>query len=38
MQKYKADILAVDDTPDNLRLLTKLLTEHGYIGVLRIFL
>jgi two-component system NtrC family sensor kinase len=27
---YKADILVVDDTHDNLRLLTKLLGDHGY--------
>ncbi len=27
---YKADILVVDDTRDNLHLLTKLLVEHGY--------
>lgn len=27
---YKADILLVDDTHDNLRLLSKLLIEHGY--------
>ena len=27
---YNADILVVDDTRDNLRLLTKLLVEHGY--------
>ena len=27
---YKADILVVDDTRDNLRLLSKLLIEHGY--------
>jgi two-component system, NtrC family, sensor kinase len=26
----KADILVVDDTPDNLRLLVRLLTEQGY--------
>jgi signal transduction histidine kinase len=25
-----ADILVVDDTPDNLRLLSTMLTEHGY--------
>ena len=27
---YNADILVVDDTCDNLRLLSKLLIEHGY--------
>ncbi len=27
---FKADILVVDDTPDNLRLLVRLLTEQGY--------
>jgi two-component system, sensor histidine kinase and response regulator len=27
---YKADILIVDDTPENLRLLSSVLTEHGY--------
>lgn len=27
---YNADILIVDDTRDNLRLLSKLLLEHGY--------
>jgi len=27
---YNADILVVDDTRDNLRLLTKLLVEHGF--------
>jgi signal transduction histidine kinase len=29
-ENYKGDILAVDDTPENLRLLTNLLREHGY--------
>jgi len=27
---YKADILVVDDKPDNLRLLSSMLTEQGY--------
>ncbi len=27
---YNADILVVDDTHDNLRLLSKMLIEHGY--------
>ncbi|WP_413160574.1 response regulator [Capilliphycus salinus ALCB114379] len=27
---YKADILVVDDTPANLRLLSKMMTEYGY--------
>ena len=26
----KGDILVVDDTPDNLRLLTTMLTDQGY--------
>ncbi|MGB3405361.1 MAG: response regulator [Microcoleaceae cyanobacterium] len=30
IENYKGDILAVDDTPENLRLLTNLLREHGY--------
>ncbi|MCU0567799.1 MAG: response regulator [Oculatellaceae cyanobacterium Prado106] len=30
VQMLKADILVVDDTPDNLRLLVKILTEQGY--------
>lgn len=29
-QAPTADILVVDDTPDNLRLLSAMLTEHGY--------
>lgn len=29
-EELKADILVVDDTPDNLRLLVKLLTDQGY--------
>lgn len=28
--KYKADIVVVDDMQDNLRLLSKLLMDHGY--------
>jgi diguanylate cyclase (GGDEF)-like protein len=28
--QYKADILVVDDKPDNLRLLSTMLTEQGY--------
>ncbi|MEB3280009.1 MAG: response regulator [Lyngbya sp.] len=27
---YKADILVVDDTPANLRLLSKMMTDYGY--------
>jgi signal transduction histidine kinase len=27
---YNADILVVDDVPDNIRLLSTMLTEHGY--------
>jgi two-component system, sensor histidine kinase and response regulator len=30
MNSSKADILIVDDTPENLRLLSSVLTEHGY--------
>jgi PAS domain S-box-containing protein len=30
MQPPKANILVVDDTPDNLRLLSKMLTQMGY--------
>jgi PAS domain S-box-containing protein len=30
IQPVKTNILIVDDTPDNLRLLSKMLTEHGY--------
>jgi DNA-binding response OmpR family regulator len=30
MQKAKASILIVDDTPDNLRLLSQILTQKGY--------
>ncbi len=30
MGKYKADILIVDDTPANLRLLSKMLSDAGY--------
>ncbi|MGB3535387.1 MAG: response regulator [Microcoleaceae cyanobacterium] len=30
IDNYKGDILAVDDTPENLRLLTNLLREYGY--------
>ena len=29
-ENHKGDILAVDDTPENLRLLTNLLREHDY--------
>ncbi len=29
-QEYKANILVVDDTPDNLRLLSAMLSEQGY--------
>ncbi|MUG94437.1 response regulator [Scytonema sp. UIC 10036] len=29
-QEYKANILVVDDTPDNLRLLSAMLTAQGY--------
>lgn len=29
-KKYKGDILIVDDTPDNLRVLTYLLEKEGY--------
>jgi signal transduction histidine kinase len=29
-ETYKGDILVVDDTPENLRLLTNLLREYGY--------
>lgn len=29
-KKYKGDILLVDDTPDNLRVLTSLLEKEGY--------
>jgi len=29
-QNFSADILLVDDTPDNLRLLSLMLTENGY--------
>ncbi|MCP4112156.1 MAG: diguanylate cyclase [Desulfobacteraceae bacterium] len=30
VSKYNADILVVDDTRDNLRMLSQLLIEHGY--------
>jgi diguanylate cyclase (GGDEF)-like protein len=30
LDSNQKDILIVDDTPDNLRLLAKILTEHGY--------
>ena len=29
-QNYRADILAIDDTPENLQLLSQLLTERNY--------
>ena len=29
-QTFKADILVVDDTPENLKLLSAILTESGY--------
>ncbi|MEL6381001.1 MAG: response regulator [Cyanobacteria bacterium J06626_18] len=29
-QHHRADILAIDDTPENLQLLSQLLTERGY--------
>lgn len=30
MDKTPADILIVDDTPENLRLLSRMLTKQGY--------
>ena len=30
VNEYIADILVVDDTPANLRLLTEMLKKHGY--------
>jgi two-component system, sensor histidine kinase and response regulator len=30
MNAFKGDILVVDDTPDNLRLLSAMLTRHGF--------
>ena len=29
-EPHKADILVVDDTPANLRLLSRMLVEHGF--------
>ncbi len=31
----RSNILVVDDTPDNLRLLHNVLTEHGIMKILR---